>query len=257
VEEQRQAEEARLQAEAARQAEEQRRVEETRRTEEARRAEEARRRAEEARRVEAARRVEEARRQEEIRRQAEAEAARRAEEARRQEEARQQAEAARQAEEAAAAARKAEARQQAEAARQAAILAALPGSYTVRAGDTLWSIAGSPEVFNDPLQWRRLYEANREDFVDPRNPNLLSVGQTVTIPARRVTSNARYYEIRPGDSFISIAANPAVYNDQYQWELLYNANRELLPNPDNPHILPEGTVIEIPNRAGENREGLF
>jgi nucleoid-associated protein YgaU len=93
--------------------------------------------------------------------------------------------------------------------------------------------------------------------VDPANPNLIEVGQTFTIPWRRVTANAKYYLTRPGDSFTNIAARPAVYNDQYQWERLYNANRARLPNPNNPHLMYPGMVIEIPSISGEARDGIF
>lgn len=34
--------------------------------------------------------------------------------------------------------------------------------YIVRQGDTLTSIAESPEIYNDPKQWRKIYNANRE-----------------------------------------------------------------------------------------------
>jgi nucleoid-associated protein YgaU len=142
-------------------------------------------------------------------------------------------------------------------AQPAAAVSAASSTYTVRPGDSLWTIAGNPQIFNDPFLWPSLYEANRERFVDPANPHLIETGQTFQIPWRKVTANARYYLARPGDSFTRIAAHPAVYNDQYQWERLYNANKSRIPDPNNPHLMYMGTVIEIPSLNGETRDGIF
>jgi len=65
----------------------------------------------------------------------------------------------------------------------------LPAQYTVRSWinyrDSLWNIAGRPWVFNDPWQWRRLYEANRASMPDPGNPNLIHPGMILEIPSIR------------------------------------------------------------------------
>jgi LysM repeat protein len=52
-------------------------------------------------------------------------------------------------------------------------------TYTVRAGDTLSRIAGA--VYGDTTQWRKIYEANREQM---KNESDIKVGQTLTIPDR-------------------------------------------------------------------------
>jgi nucleoid-associated protein YgaU len=127
----------------------------------------------------------------------------------------------------------------------------------VQSGDSLWAIAGNPRIFNDPYLWPSLYSVNRDRFIDPNNPDLIEIGQVFQIPRPEVTSKARYYLTRQGDSFTSIAAHPAVYNDQYQWERLYTANRARLPNPGNPHLIYPGTVLEIPSLDGEVRDGIF
>jgi nucleoid-associated protein YgaU len=67
----------------------------------------------------------------------------------------------------------------------------------------------------------------------------------------------RYYVVRAGDTFNSIAANPLIYNNRNEWYTLYQANREKMDNPDNPDLLAPGTVIEIPSIAGEAREGTY
>ena len=61
-------------------------------------------------------------------------------------------------------------------------------SYTVRTGDTLWSIAvglisrGDQEVVGESVSgmWRAIYERNRDLIGD--DPNLIFVGQILEIP---------------------------------------------------------------------------
>ncbi len=52
-------------------------------------------------------------------------------------------------------------------------------SHVVKKGENLWWIAQYREVYNDPWQWPRIYEANREQIEDP---DLIYPGQVFTIP---------------------------------------------------------------------------
>lgn len=52
-------------------------------------------------------------------------------------------------------------------------------TYTVEAGDSLWKI--SEKFYGDGNQWRRIYEANRDEIKDP---DMIHPGQTFTIPAK-------------------------------------------------------------------------
>ncbi len=52
-------------------------------------------------------------------------------------------------------------------------------TYAVAAGDTLWTIAAQPQVYNDPLLWPLLYKANRDQIRDPRQ---VYSGQVLSIP---------------------------------------------------------------------------
>ena len=65
----------------------------------------------------------------------------------------------------------------------------LPAQYTVRSWhqyrDSLWNIAGRPWAYNDPWQWRRLYEANRARMPEPGNPDLIHPGMVLDIPSIR------------------------------------------------------------------------
>jgi nucleoid-associated protein YgaU len=52
--------------------------------------------------------------------------------------------------------------------------------YTVVAGDSLSKIA--KRVYGDANQWRRIFEANRDQI---QNPDLIRPGQKLKIPAAR------------------------------------------------------------------------
>ena len=53
------------------------------------------------------------------------------------------------------------------------------GTYTVKSGDTLWSIAAQPTVYGNATKWRRLYEANHNLL---KSPDQLRVGMTLKVP---------------------------------------------------------------------------
>ena len=65
--------------------------------------------------------------------------------------------------------------------------ALLPAFYEVRLlpgnTDCLWNIAGYDFVYDNPLLWPRLYEANREKLAQPDNPDLIHPGTVLEIPA--------------------------------------------------------------------------
>lgn len=52
-------------------------------------------------------------------------------------------------------------------------------THTVVAGDTLWGLA--QRYYQNPFDWRRIWEANRAQVEDP---NLILPGQVLTIPGR-------------------------------------------------------------------------
>ena len=75
----------------------------------------------------------------------------------------------------------------------------LPAQYTVRPWvdhrDSLWDIAGRAWVFNDPYQWRRLYEANRARMPEPGNPDLIHPGMILDIPSIRGETRQGMWEL--------------------------------------------------------------
>ena len=72
----------------------------------------------------------------------------------------------------------------------------LPSRYIVRTWaverDCLWTIAGYPWVYNDPLQWPLLYNANRSRIPQETNPHLILPNMILEIPSLRG-------EVREGD----------------------------------------------------------
>ncbi len=54
--------------------------------------------------------------------------------------------------------------------------------YTVVPGDSLWRIAGRPQIYNDNFAWPRIYMANKSRFRDPNNPDLIFPDQIFAIP---------------------------------------------------------------------------
>ena len=76
---------------------------------------------------------------------------------------------------------------------------------------------------------------------------------TTVLPAQIVVRSWR----ATGDSLSNIAALPEVYGDAHQWRHLYEANRDKLEDPDNPHLIYPGMILDIPSISGEIRSGIL
>lgn len=65
-------------------------------------------------------------------------------------------------------------------------LSELPSTYKVRTWrgerDCLWTIAELDGVYGNAFLWRKLYEANKDKFPDPSNPDLIEPGMILVIP---------------------------------------------------------------------------
>ena len=63
----------------------------------------------------------------------------------------------------------------------------LPKYYIVRpwaeSKDCFWNISGRAYVYNNPFLWENLYEANKNQLQDPKNPNLIQPGMKMEIPS--------------------------------------------------------------------------
>ncbi len=93
-------------------------------------------------------------------------------------------------------------------------------TYIVQPGDTLIKIASKYNI-----DWHDLYNANINIIGD--NPNVISVGQELTIPGNDI-----YYTVVAGDTLSKIAR---LYNTT--WEKIYNDNKDIIgSNPNNIQI---------------------
>ena len=63
----------------------------------------------------------------------------------------------------------------------------LPSQYIVRTWqdfkDCFWNIAARPWVYDDPEQWKLLYNANKSKLPDSENPDLVHPGTVLDIPS--------------------------------------------------------------------------
>ena len=63
----------------------------------------------------------------------------------------------------------------------------LPEFYIVRpwaeTKDCYWNISGRPYVYNNPLLWENLYQANKSEMPKPEDPNLIHPGMKMQIPS--------------------------------------------------------------------------
>jgi nucleoid-associated protein YgaU len=59
------------------------------------------------------------------------------------------------------------------------------------------------------------------------------------------------------DCFWRIAGFPFVYNDPWKWKTLYEANKNIIGDPNNPDLIEPGQVFTIPSLQGETREGDY
>jgi nucleoid-associated protein YgaU len=69
----------------------------------------------------------------------------------------------------------------------------------------------------------------------------------------------RYYVVRlipeRRDCFWRIAGYDFVYGDPTKWRVLYEANKDVLQDPDNPNLIQPGQRFRIPSIEGEQRAG--
>lgn len=124
--------------------------------------------------------------------------------------------------------------------------AVLPQSYTVKEGDSLWTI--SEKIYGSGYNWVDLVKENK--LV---NPEVLYVGTKLTVPnvkAKELTvvENAKSqinpitgttYTVSKGDYLWDIALR--AYGDGYKWVEIANANKLV-----NPNLIHSGNVLKLP-----------
>jgi LysM repeat protein len=112
------------------------------------------------------------------------------------------------------------------------------GTWTVRPGDTLTSIATALAV---PGGWQALYALN-ERVIGPR-PDLIRAGTVLELPVEQT------YTIEPGDTLASIARALGVRGG---WQALYAANRQLIGT--DPDLISPGATLALPSGAAADPE---
>lgn len=60
-----------------------------------------------------------------------------------------------------------------------------------------------------------------------------------------------------GDCFSAIAGWAWVYGNENEWRRLYEANKNKIPDPNNPHLILPGMILDIPSLPGEARSGMW
>jgi len=72
---------------------------------------------------------------------------------------------------------------------------------------------------------------------------------------------AKQYTVRTWrverDCLWNIAGYPWVYGDPWKWKILYDANKDKMPEPSNPDLIEPGMVLDIPSIQGETRQGMW
>jgi len=66
---------------------------------------------------------------------------------------------------------------------------------------------------------------------------------------------AAIYRVKRDDSLWRIADLDFIYGDRTQWGPIYEANKSRFHDPENPHLIFAGQILNIPSLAGEARSG--
>lgn len=131
---------------------------------------------------------------------------------------------------------------------------------TVRAGDTLSGLAA--RHLGDASAWRILWDANRATIP---NPNLIRVGQVLTVPGRgRAPEPPRtnptppaaapapggdttaVYVVKPLDTLSYIAEK--VLGSAGRWREIWELNRDRIPNPS---VIHPGQELRVPRTTSQ------
>jgi len=59
------------------------------------------------------------------------------------------------------------------------------------------------------------------------------------------------------DCLWNIAGRPWVYNDPQKWKILFEMNKSMMPDSNNPDLIEPGMVLDIPSIMGETRQGMW
>jgi len=54
--------------------------------------------------------------------------------------------------------------------------------YKIKEKESLWKIASYDFIYGNPYLWKKLYDANKSNLIDDKNPNLIEPEQVLIIP---------------------------------------------------------------------------
>ncbi len=106
--------------------------------------------------------------------------------------------------------------------------------YRVEKGDSLWKISSYRNIYNDPYQWKKIYQANRDKV---KNPDLIYIGQRLVIPPKNL------HRVLKGENLFEISNYESVYNDPWEWRNIFEANRDKIKDPN---LIRPGQLLVIP-----------
>ena len=80
-----------------------------------------------------------------------------------------------------------------------------------------------------------------------------------TAPDRGLLPAAYVVQELPGnaDCLWNIAGYDFIYGVPWDWRRIYNANRDSMPQKNNPNLIHPGMVLKIPELEGEKRSGTW
>jgi len=110
------------------------------------------------------------------------------------------------------------------------------GTYKVVEGDSLWKIA--QKRYNNGYKW---VEIARQNNLDENEANYLKVGQKLSLPDLQSADLPTDHVVVSGESLSKLALN--YYGDMFAWEKIWNANKNLI---ENPNLINIGMKLLIP-----------
>ena len=120
--------------------------------------------------------------------------------------------------------------------------------------------------------WNKVFDSSNRvlaALADVRSPEGEAGSYASALPPKPVQSTTTpvqgalpaQYTVRQwnntGDCFSTIAGWSWVYGDATEWRRLYDANKFKIPDPNNPHLILPGMILDIPSLHGETRSGMW